>query len=193
MLNVNNHFEESSKIILSLKEYNKQIFMVAQKINETRIKKNKILVAGNGGSCADADHFCGELTCTFKRSDRLPLSAINLANSNAAITAWGNDFGFESYFARMVKAHCNSEDIMLLISTGGGDKEKKTSINLIKATEEAKKRGAFIISLTGKSGGELKKISDLNFHIKHDTTAVIQEAHISILHAICIELENLAI
>ena len=108
----------------------------------------------------------------------------------ASITAWANDFGFETYFERQVKAHGNEGDILFLISTGGGNLENGASTCLIKAADEAKKRGMFLISLVGKSGGELKKTSDIYIHVANNTTAFIQEAHMSIMHCICEILET---
>ena len=91
-----NHFQNSSDVIRELKTFEKEIILFANKISKTR-NKNKVLVAGNGGSCADADHFTGELQCTFKDRDRKPISAISLNNSFPAITAWCNDFSFDTY------------------------------------------------------------------------------------------------
>ena len=183
------HFQNSSDVIRELQNFEKEIILFANKISKTR-NKNKVLVAGNGGSCADADHFTGELQCTYKDSQRSAVSAINIGGMPASITAWANDFGFETYFERQVKAHGKKNDILFLISTGGGNLLNGASTCLIKAADEAKKREMFLISLVGKSGGELKKTSDICIHVANDTTAFIQEAHMSILHCICEILET---
>ena len=81
-------------------------------------------------------------------------------------------------------------DILFFLSTGGGDKKSKASMNLISAANEGRRKGLKIISLIGKGGGELKKISDIYIHVKNNNTAIIQEAHMSILHAICIFLDT---
>ena len=190
MFDIENYFNTSSKVISGLKDHKDKIFNIAKKIIECKKNKNKILVGGNGGSCADADHFAGELQCTYKNSNRSSVSAINIGSMPASITAWSNDFGFETYFERQVKAHGNKNDILFLISTGGGNLESGASTCLIKAADEGKKRGMFLISLVGKSGGELKKKSDICIHVANNTTAFIQEAHMSIMHCICEILET---
>ena len=190
MFNVDNYFNTSSKVINNLKNHKSEIYSIAQKIIDTKNIGNKILVAGNGGSCADADHFAGELQCTYKDSQRSAVSAINIGGMPASITAWANDFGFETYFERQVKAHGKKDDILFLISTGGGNLLNGASTCLIKAADEAKKREMFLISLVGKSGGELKKTSDICIHVANNTTAFIQEAHMSIMHCICEILET---
>ena len=189
MFDVEKYFETSSNVIKELKEHKGEIILIANKIIECSKSKNKILVAGNGGSCADADHFTGELQCTYKNSNRSAVSAINIGGMPASITAWANDFGFETYFERQVKAHGNKNDILFLITTGGGNLETGASTCLIKAAEEAKRKNMLLISLVGKSGGELKKKSDICIHVKNNVTAFIQEAHMSILHCICEILE----
>ena len=190
MFDIEKYFETSSDVIKQLKKHKDNVQLIAKKIIECSKNKNKILVAGNGGSCADADHFTGELQCTYKKSNRSAISAINIGGMPASITAWANDFGFETYFERQVKAHGNKDDILFLISTGGGEIENGSSTCLIKAAEEGKKRGMYLISLVGKTGGFLKNSSDICIHVKNDTTAFIQEAHMSILHCICEILEK---
>ncbi len=190
MINVEEYFETSSKVIKELKVHKNKVILIAKKIIDCQKNSNKILVGGNGGSCADADHFTGELQCTYKNSNRSAVSAINIGGMPASITAWANDFGFETYFERQVKAHGKKNDILFLISTGGGDLKSGASTCLIKAADEGKKTGMFLVSLVGKSGGELKKMSDICIHVDNDTTAFIQEAHMSILHCICEILET---
>ena len=190
MFDINNYFETSSKVINQLKDHKNEIYSIAQRIITCKNQGNKILVAGNGGSCADADHFAGELQCTYKDSQRSAISAINIGGMPASITAWANDFSFETYFERQVKAHGRKNDILFLISTGGGNLSNGASTCLIKAADEAKKMNMFLISLVGKTGGELKSKSDICIHVKNNTTAFIQEAHMSILHCICEILEK---
>tara|TARA_B100001057_G_scaffold309601_1_gene309608 strand:- start:12935 stop:13735 length:801 start_codon:yes stop_codon:yes gene_type:complete len=182
--------KNSSKTLLSLFNYENDIIKISREIIKCNKNKKKLLVVGNGGSCADAEHFTGELVCTFNNKKRKPFSAISLTTNNAALTAWSNDFNFDSFFERQVKANGKRGDILFLLSTGGGNKKSKASMNLISAANEGRKKGLKIISLIGKEGGELKKISDIYIHVKNNNTAVIQEAHMSILHAICIYLDN---
>ena len=152
--------------------------------------ENKVLVAGNGGSCADAEHFAGELVCTFNDRNRKGISAIPLATHPAALTAWSNDFGFETYFERQIESNGKKGDILFLLSTGGGDLKNKASLNLVFAAQKALKKKLTVISLVGKEGGELKKISNIYIHVKNKDTSIIQEAHMSILHCICIGLDS---
>ena len=107
----------------------------------------------------------------------------------AAITAWSNDFGFETYFKRQVEAHGKKGDILFLISTGGGDEKSGASMSLVDAAKEAKKRNLKIIALIGKSGGMLKDLSDISIIVNSDVTSHIQESHIALLHCICEKLE----
>ena len=181
---VKDYFDQTSGVISKLDEFDDKIISFANSIYK-RKGKNKILVAGNGGSSADADHFVGELVCTYSSRSREAHSAISLSSSSPGLTAWGNDFGFETFFERQVKAHGRSGDLLVCISTGGGDLKSKASMNIVYAAVEAKKLGMEIISLIGKGGGELKKISDIDIHIPSNKTSFIQEAHMSILHCVC--------
>ena len=188
---IRNHFNKSSNLISSLIFFEKEIELFAKEIFKLKKKNKKILVAGNGGSCADAEHFVGELVCTYKKKDRKAFPAYLVSSNQAATTAWANDFGFETYIQRQVDALGAKDDILVCISTGGGDKISGASMNLVYAAKIAKKRGMKVISLIGKSGGELGKMSDIKFHIKSPVTAYIQEAHMSILHSVCEILEEM--
>jgi D-sedoheptulose 7-phosphate isomerase len=190
MSKIKSYFEISSKNILNLHSHEKNIIRVCEAIIKCKKENKKILVAGNGGSCSDAEHFVCELLNTYKSRQRLPISAISLASLPSAITAWSNDFEFLTYFKRQVEAHGNPSDILFLISTGGGDEKNGSSMSLVEAAIEAKKKNLLIISLIGKSGGILKNISDIVIHVENNITSFIQEAHISILHCICEILED---
>ncbi len=190
MSEIKNYFEESSSIIKSLVDHENEINAICKEIINCNENDNKILVAGNGGSCSDSEHFVGELQCTYKKRDRKPISAISLPSLPAAITAWSNDFGFDSYFKRQVEAHGKKGDILFLISTGGGDEESGASMSLVLAAKEAKKRNLKIIALVGKSGGLLKDIADISIIVKSKVTSHIQESHIALLHCICEKLES---
>ena len=187
---ISSYFNSVSKVITKLNNHEDKIINIIDKIKLCNDSGNKVLIAGNGGSCADAEHFAGELICTFNNRNRKGISAIPLGTHPAAITAWSNDFDYESFCKRMVEAHGNRNDILFLISTGGGNYQNKASINLVHAAIEAKKKGLKIISLVGKDGGELKKISNEVIIIKNKSTSIIQEAHMSIMHAICYLLEQ---
>ena len=185
MTNIKQYFKNSSEVISALYKNEEKINLICDEILKINKENKKLLVAGNGGSCSDAEHFTGELQCTYKDRDRKPISAISLGSHPAAFTAWSNDFGYETYFKRQVQAHGNPGDILFLISTGGGNEKNRASINLVEAAKEAKKKKMKIISLIGKTGGLLKSLSDLYILVENDITSHIQEAHISILHCIC--------
>lgn len=188
---IKNHFEKSSQLIGDLAIFDNEIEKFAREILELKKNNGKILVAGNGGSCADAEHFVGELVCTYKKKDRNSFPAYLISSNQAATTAWANDFGFETYIDRQVEALGSKGDIFVCISTGGGDPTSGASMNLVHAAKTAKKKGMKIVSLIGKSGGELNNMSDIKFLIKSTVTAYIQEAHMSILHSICEVLEEM--
>ena len=186
---IKNYFAKSSNLISKLHSFEKKIVEFVEIIIHVQKNGNKLLIAGNGGSCADAEHFTGELQCTFKSKSRKPISAIAITGASSSLTAWGNDFHFKSFFKRQIIAHGKTDDILVLLSTSGGTLNGSSS-NLVIAGKEAKKRGLKIVSFVGKKGGELKKISDLCFHVKNNTVSIIQEAHMSLLHCVCEILEE---
>ena len=188
---ITNYFQESSEVISSLSSELDVVEEMANAIHESNKEGGKVLIAGNGGSCADAEHFAGELLCTFKLRDRSPIGAVHLANNSSAITAWTNDFEFNSYFTRQVEALGNEGDILFLITTGGGNRENGASMNLVHAAEKARKMGLKIITIAGKGGGILKDFSDISITVKSNVTSNIQEGHIAIIHSICICLDTL--
>ena len=185
------YFQESAKVISSVSNEIDVIKSMALEIYNNNKNGNKVLIGGNGGSCADAEHFAGELLCTFKGRDRSALAAVSLSNNASAITAWANDFDFTSYFTRQVEALGNKGDILFLITTGGGNRENGASMNLVYAAEKARELGLKIFTIAGKGGGILKDFSDLSITVKSNETSNIQEAHIAILHAICFCIEDL--
>jgi len=188
---ITNYFQESSEVISSLSSELDVVEEMANAIYESNGEGGKVLIAGNGGSCAVAEHFAGELLCTFKLRDRSPIGAVHLANNSSAITAWTNDFEFNSYFTRQVEALGNEGDILFLITTGGGNRENGASMNLVHAAEKARKMGLKIITIAGKGGGILKDFSDISITVKSNETSNIQEGHIAIIHSICICLDTL--
>jgi len=189
---LSNHFIESSATIKSINDNISPISNMALGIYKSQLAGGKLLIGGNGGSSADAQHFAGEMTCTYKDPNRRAFSAISLTTNASAITAWANDFGFDSYFSRQVKAHGKPGDILFLISTGGGDREKGYSMNLVHAADVALEMGLTLYSLVGKTGGELSKISHEYIVVQSNATSHIQEAHITIIHSICESLDELA-
>jgi len=188
---LSNHFLESSATIKSINDNISSISNMALGIYKSQLGGGKLLIGGNGGSAADAQHFAGEMTCTYKDPNRRAFSAISLTTNASAITAWANDYGFDSYFSRQVEAHGKPGDILFLISTGGGDREKGYSMNLVSAADKALTMGLKLYSLVGKTGGELSKISHEYIIVPSHATSHIQEAHITIIHSICESLDEL--
>ncbi|RDU56611.1 D-sedoheptulose 7-phosphate isomerase [Helicobacter sp. MIT 99-5507] len=144
---------------------------------------NKIMVCGNGGSAADSQHFAAELSGRYKLN-REAISCVALSTDTSAITAIGNDFGFEFIFSRQVEALAKYGDVLLAISTSGN------SANIIKAVNVAKSKGCSVVGLSGKGGGELNACCDLNIVIPSSNTPRIQEMHLIIEHTICDILER---
>ena len=140
--------------------------------------KQKILIAGNGGSAADAQHFSAELTGRFKK-ERISLPSIALTTDTSALTAIGNDYGYEYVFSRQLEGLGNDGDIFIGISTSGN------SQNIIEAIKKAKEKNVKVITLTGKDGGQMKHLGNINIVIPSYETPRIQEMHIMILHMIC--------
>ena len=143
----------------------------------------QLFVAGNGGSAADAQHIAAELTGRFQR-ERQPLRAMALHGNTSALTAIGNDYGYEHVFARELLAHARPGDILLAISTSGN------SANILRAVEVARKHKVGVIGLTGESGGKMQSACDLCLRVPSKSTARVQEMHITIGHAICELLEE---
>ncbi len=138
----------------------------------------KVLFAGNGGSAADAQHLAAELIGHFQ-VERQPLAAFALTTDTSALTAIGNDYGYEHVFARQVLALATPGDVFVAISTSGN------SPNVILAAEAAKSRGASVIGLTGQGGGKLKPLCDICLCVPSVSTPHIQEAHITLGHILC--------
>jgi D-sedoheptulose 7-phosphate isomerase len=143
----------------------------------------QLFIAGNGGSAADAQHIAAELTGRFLR-DRRPLRAMALHVNTSALTAIGNDFGYEQVFARELSAHARPGDVLLAISTSGN------SPNILRAIQAAHQENVTVIGLTGESGGAMRTACDLCLCVPCQSTPRIQEMHITIYHAICELLEE---
>ncbi|MGP0565416.1 MULTISPECIES: D-sedoheptulose-7-phosphate isomerase [unclassified Nitrospina] len=138
----------------------------------------KLLLMGNGGSAADAQHLAAEFIGRYKR-ERSPIPAIALTVDSSILTCVGNDYSFDDVFVRQVKGLARKEDAVIAISTSGN------SGNVIKAVEAAKEIGAVTIGFLGKGGGKLKDMVDLPIVVPSDDTARIQEVHITIGHILC--------
>ena len=144
-----------------------------------RLKRgNKILLAGNGGSAADAQHIAAELVSRFA-FDRPGLPAIALTTDTSILTAIGNDYGFEVLFARQVTTHARAGDVLIGYSTSG------RSANILRAFEAARTLGVLCIGMTGNRGGPMRELCDHLFEIPSPDTPKIQEGHSIIGHILC--------
>jgi len=155
-----------------------QIKKIAHGILNSFQNNGKLIVFGNGGSAADAQHFVAELTGHFMK-ERKALPAIALTTNTSALTAIGNDYSYDDIFSRQVQALCHKEDYVVGISTSGNSK------NVILGIEAANSIGAFTLGFTGKSGGKLPEICREVFHSGSNITSIIQEIHITAIHMIC--------
>lgn len=159
------------------KENMEKILELAHEMTESIKKRKKILIFGNGGSAADAQHFAGEMVNKFKR-ERAPLPAIALTTDTSVITSIANDFSFDEIFVKQVEALGNEGDWVIAISTSG------TSSNVLKAMEKAKEMGLKVLFLTGEGGKGFKK-ADYVLSVPSKNTPRIQEIHTFILHILC--------
>ncbi|HJS73575.1 MAG TPA: D-sedoheptulose 7-phosphate isomerase [Vicinamibacteria bacterium] len=154
------------------------VLEAGRRLAEALSAGKKILVFGNGGSAADAQHFSAELVNRF-RMDRRALPAIALTTDTSILTSIANDGDFESVFSRQVEALGAPGDAAVAISTSGG------SPNVLKAVEVARGKGLFTLGLAGRDGGKLAGMVDLCLTVPHPETARIQEVHVLLIHLFC--------
>lgn len=159
------------------------IAKAASMITDAYKNGKKTLLAGNGGSAADAQHIAGEFVSRFY-FDRPGIASIALTTDTSVLTAIGNDYGYDKIFERQIQAQGVQGDVFIGISTSGNSK------NVIKALEQCKKSGVFSVSLTGKGGGQMKDLSDICIEVPSSETPRIQECHILIGHIICCIVEE---
>ncbi|WP_369583213.1 phosphoheptose isomerase [Kingella oralis] len=141
----------------------------------------KFLICGNGGSAADAQHFAAEMTGRFEK-ERMELAAIALTTDTSALTAIGNDYGFDHIFSKQVRALGRAGDVLVGISTSGN------SGNVIEAIQAAHQNGMKVIAMTGRDGGKIAQMlqeGDVLLNVPYPRTARIQEVHILLIHAMC--------
>jgi len=163
---------------LKTKGNTENVYTIAKEITQAFKRNNKVLICGNGGSAADAQHIAAELSGKFYLK-REPLFAEALHCNTSFLTAVANDFSFKDVFSRAVKAMGRKGDILIAISTSGN------SENVIRAIETANKMGMITIGLTGKTGGKMKNLCHYLIKVPSDDTPRIQEVHILIGHIIC--------
>ena len=185
-MNIINYIQNSiytKTKILNDEKFINNIQVIANVIVDAYSKGKKVLTAGNGGSAGDAQHIAGELVSKFF-FDRPGLSAFALSTVTSILTAIGNDYGYELSFARQVQANANKGDVFIGISTSGNSK------NIVKAIEEAKKKGVITVGLVGEKPCEMDKICDYILKVPSTSTPTIQESHIMIGHIICAIVEE---
>jgi D-sedoheptulose 7-phosphate isomerase len=176
---IEKHFQDHLDLTKRVKEkLADDLARAAQLISEAMTAGHKLLIFGNGGSAADAQHIAAEMTGRYLK-DRQPLPAIALTTDTSALTAIANDYGFEHIFTRQVKALAREGDILLAISTSGN------SPNVVKAMETGRELGCHIIALTGHDGGQMASQADLALIVPASQTPLIQEMHITIGHILC--------
>lgn len=164
-------------------ELSSDIARLATRLIETFTIGNKLLIMGNGGSAADAQHFAGEIVSRF-RIERPGLPAIALSTDSSIVTAIGNDYGFERIFSRQIEALASPGDAVIGISTSGN------SGNVQKALETARQAGCTTIGLLGRDGGSIKELCDLSLIMPSSDTPRIQEGHITVIHILCDLIEQ---
>jgi D-sedoheptulose 7-phosphate isomerase len=161
-----------------IRSHVKVIMDVAEKIAAAFLSDRKLLICGNGGSAADAQHLASEFVNRYLL-ERPPLPALALTTDTSTITSIANDYTFDDIFSKQVKALGLEGDILLAISTSG------ESENVLRAVRAAKTQGLYTVGLTGKDGGKLAPLADISLVVKNDVTARIQEAHILAGHILC--------
>jgi D-sedoheptulose 7-phosphate isomerase len=178
---------ESIRIAVSESLRLKQVFFaaneeiiaaVAREICRTLENGSKVLLFGNGGSAADAQHIAAELVGRFAR-ERRPLAAIALTTDTSILTSVGNDYGYEQVFARQIRALGRQGDLSIGISTSGN------SANVCLAASVAREMGLITVGLTGCDGGKLGAAVQYHLHVPHRAPARVQEVHIMIGHVLC--------
>ena len=176
---ISKNFSEHISIIQQAETiFTDKIAKISEVIINVYKNDKKVLIAGNGGSAADAQHIAGELMNKFYY-DRRALSAIALSTDTSVLTSWANDKSFDFVFERQIEAHGNKGDIFIAISTSGN------SVNLINAVKKAKEKEMIVIGLLGRDGGKLKELCDYDLTVLCSDTPRIQEVHELVYHTMC--------
>ncbi len=180
-------FSETKQTIDSLcadEKLVEKLVNIASLLIDALKAKRRVLIFGNGGSAADAQHFAAELAGGFTNHSRPALDVLALTTNTSNLTAIGNDYVFEDVYSRQLEAHAKSGDVAIGISTSGNAR------NVIKAMEQAKRMGLKTVILTGTPGGKLANAAEIVFHAPSSSTPRIQEAHIACIHTICELIEQ---
>ena len=180
---VKSTLEEHRQVVVKMAALEGEIVSAGELCANALLQGQRIYLCGNGGSAADAQHIAAELIGRFV-NDRRALPAIALTTDTSALTAIGNDYGYDEVFSRQVAGLCRKGDVLIAISTSGN------SDNVLKAVDAARRAGTSVIGLSGKSGGALDALCDVSLVVPSDVTARIQEMHIVIGHLICALVEE---
>ncbi len=168
----------------SMEEIQSYIYTACIIATDTLSHKKKILICGNGGSAADAQHIAAEIVGRYKK-ERRGLPAIALTTDTSALTAIANDYGYKRVFDRQIEALANKGDLLIAISTSGNSK------NIINAIKSAKSKGCRVVGLSGGDGGKMDDLCDINIVVPSNDTPRIQEIHILIGHIISQAIDDL--
>jgi D-sedoheptulose 7-phosphate isomerase len=174
------HLETIQTVIGQMEE---DLAAASQIAVDTLKRGNKVLLCGNGGSAADAQHIAAELTGRYK-SERRGLPGIALTTDTSALTAIANDYGYDRIFDRQLEALANEGDLLIGISTSGN------SDNIISALKLAKELGCATVGFSGRDGGKMNEVCDVNLVVPSDNTPRIQEMHILFGHTLCQIIDN---
>ena len=175
--------EEHQQTVAKLHEFAPFIEELAGRILASLDEGGKVLFFGNGGSAADAQHLAAEFVVRF-RQNRRALAGLALTTDTSILTAGGNDFGFDSIYARQVEALARKGDIVIGISTSGN------SPNVVNGLMEAKKQGCFAVAFTAEGGGKCAEVADFTFRAPSPVTARAQECHLLVGHILCDIVED---
>lgn len=183
---ISDHFHASSASILGNLHLESQIEQIAKTLFACFEQGGKLMICGNGGSAADAQHLSSELLNRYKR-ERRELPGLTLTADGSTLTSIGNDYDFSEVFSKQVSALARPEDCLMVITTSGN------SSNIIKAVEVAHDKSVTVIALNGKNGGKLSdalSTNDINLIVSGDVTARIQEVHGLVIHCVCELIDN---
>jgi D-sedoheptulose 7-phosphate isomerase len=182
---IKNQFQDSAQLLADFGDNNaRDIYDMAVIMAESIRRGGKLLIAGNGGSAADSQHFAAELIGRLHR-ERPSIAAIALTTDTSILTAVGNDYGFEQVFRRQVLGLGTANDVFIPISTSGNSK------NLVHAVEAANENGMPSLALLGKTGGTLAGMVEKSLIVPADSSQFIQQVHITVIHAWCEIIEDI--
>lgn len=183
-MNIENYFKDYQELARKLDqpEIKENLEKAIEAIFKAFSSGNKLLIAGNGGSAADSQHFAGEFIGRFKK-ERNPYPAISLTTDTSILTAWSNDYDFKTVFSRQLEALGQKGDVFVSFSTSGN------SVNLMEALAVANKKELNTIAFLGGSGGKMKGLSDIELIVPSGDTPRIQEVHTFFMHLIAGEVE----